>query len=139
MTCETFDDGLEAIYFAALARTPPRHAPPTSTRCAAPTPSGVDGSSRLLEAHANLGSFLERPALDNSPPSRIDSTGALDTVIGPLQAPGADRRRGHGHGLDGPNRPSRCRRTVAIKLIKAGHGQPPGRSPGSRPSGRRWP
>ena len=31
------------------------------------------------------------------------------------------------------------RRTVALKLIKARHGQPPGASPGSGPNARRWP
>ena len=93
---------------------------------------------QLLEASDRAGSFLDRPAVEvgitTVAPRPGDETAAAvgleaaGSVIGPVQAPAADRRGRHGHGLHGradPARPAQGR----AQGHQAGDGQPPGHRP----------
>ena len=64
---------------------------------------------RLLQAHPRARQFLELPKSDEPRTAELrpaaERTGTIDR--GPLQAAGADRRRGHGELCGWPSRPSR--------------------------------
>ena len=60
------------------------------------------------------------PAVADAPPIDQPLTEEPGTVDRPLQAPGADRRRGHGPRLRGRAAAARCGGMVALKIIKPG-------------------
>ena len=93
---------------------------------------------RLVDAHFQAGSFLESPPA--SPTDSIDSSRSTEvsgTVIGPykLLQPIGEGGMGVVYMAE---QTEPVRRLVALEGDQGRHGYTPGRSPVSRPSGRRW-
>ncbi|SIO58316.1 WD40 repeat [Singulisphaera sp. GP187] len=119
MTRKTFDDGLEVIYFAALERDDHEaRAAYLDEAC------GLDTErrrqvERLLEARADRGSFLERPALETTAAFEGRPAEAPGAVIGPYKLLEPIGEGGMGT-VWMAQQTEPLRRTVAMKLIKAG-------------------
>ena len=94
---------------------------------------------RLLDEHDRAG-FLGCPTVagpgTGSLPARPGE--AVGTVIGPYKLLQQIGEGGMG-AVFMAEQTQPVRRTVALKVIKAGHGHAGRSSPGSRPSGRPWP
>lgn len=119
MTGKTFDVGLDVIYFAALERDDlEARAAYLDEACGTDT-ERRRRVERLLEAHAKRGSFLERSAPDptvafEGPPAEVPGA-----VIGPYKILEPIGEGGMGT-VWMARQTEPLRRTVAMKLIKAG-------------------